>query len=295
MRDFDWNILSTLYKTKNITKASDLLYITQPTLTRRLQQIETELGAVLIIRTNKGVSFTPEGEYAARKADEIIKSINLIKTTISQSHGNLCGTLRLGAPNSFVHFVIPTLIEHFSSIYPNVKIDLHTDLSHELLKNLENQALDVSFIRGDCDTFLKKQLLSKDQIYIISKNPIILSSLPNLPQIVYIKENSIVKASKRWWQERFSTPPNIRFRVNTGEACIQLIKKNLGYGIFSDKRYYNCSDGLYSMPLEFLDGSKFCRNSWMVYDESSIQNPIISHFIQFVSDHFDKLCGESPT
>ena len=87
MRDFDWNILSTLYKTKNITKAAELLYITQPTLTRRLQQIEDELGAVLILLTNKGVTFTPEGEYAARKASEILNAINSIKSTISQSCG----------------------------------------------------------------------------------------------------------------------------------------------------------------------------------------------------------------
>ncbi len=294
MRDFDWSILSTLYKTKNITKAAEMLYITQPTLTRRLQQIETELGAVLILRTNKGVTFTPEGEYAALKAAEILDSIASIKSTISQSQGDLRGTLRLGSPNSFVHFVVPTIIEQFSLLYPNIQIDLHTDLSHELLKYLENKELDVSFVRGDFDTSLEKHLLSQDQIYIISKNPIVLSDLPNLPQIVYTKENSIVKASKRWWQERFDTPPNIRFRVHTGDACIQLVKKNLGYGIFSDGRYYNPADGLYAMPLEYLDGSKFSRDSWMVYDKSSMQNPIVSHFVEFVSKHFDELCGVNP-
>lgn len=294
MRDFDWSILSTLYKTKNITKAAEMLYITQPTLTRRLQQIETELGAVLILRTNKGVTFTPEGEYAALKAAEILESIASIKSTISQSQGDLRGTLRLGSPNSFVHFVVPTIIEQFSLLYPNIQIDLHTDLSHELLKYLENKELDVSFVRGEFDTSLEKHLLSKDQIYIISKNPIVLSDLPNLPQIVYTKENSIVKASKRWWQERFDTPPNIRFRVHTGDACIQLVKKNLGYGIFSDGRYYNPADGLHAMPLEYLDGSKFSRDSWMVYDKSSMQNPIVSHFVEFVSKHFDELCGVNP-
>lgn len=295
MRDFDWNILSTLYKTKNITKAAELLYITQPTLTRRLQQIEDELGAVLILRTNKGVTFTPEGEYAARKASEILNAINSIKSTISQSRGELNGTLRLGAPNSFVHFVIPNLIEQFSTLYPNIEINLHTDLSHELLKYVEKQELNVSFVRGEIDTSLEKKLLSRDQIYIISKQPVVLSELPSLPQIVYTKETSIVKASKRWWQERFSEPPKIRFRVHTGDACIQLVKKGLGYGIFSDGRYFNPEDGLYSLPLEYLDGSKFRRDSWMVYNKADLQNPIVAQFTQFVLEHFTELCGGSPT
>lgn len=289
MRDFDWRILATLYKTRNITKASELLFITQPSLTRRLQQAEQELGAVLVMRTNKGISFTPEGEFAAQKAVEILNMIDSVKLHITASRGELNGRLRLGAPNSFMNFVIPTLLEQFNSLYPNVQIDLHTDLSHELLRNLERGEMDASFIRGNHDTFLKKQLVSTDQIYIFSSTPIQPSDLPKLPQITYTKEKSVVNASKRWWQERFDEPPYIRLRVHTADVCLQLVKKGLGYAFFSDKRYYNPEDHLYIYPLTYLDGTCFRRNSWLAYNEDDLGNPILSHFIDFVTEHFDQL------
>lgn len=284
MRDFDWKILSTLYRTKNITKTADLLFITQPTLTRRLQQIEAELGTTLILRTNKGVSFTPEGTLAALKSAEILAAIEDIKSSLSKTSDGLTGTLRLGAPNSYVHFVIPRLMEIFSHRYPNVQIEIHTNLSHELLHDLEAKELDVSFVRGDITTALEKRLLSKDQIYIISKRPLHIHDLPQIPQIAYTKETSIIKATERWWNERFTEPPRIHFRVHSGDACLQMVKHDLGYGIFSDSHYYTPQDNLIAIPLEYLDGSKFIRKSWVVYDKNDLHNPLLSHFLDFVDE-----------
>lgn len=282
MRDFDWKILSTLYRTKNITKTAELLFITQPTLTRRLQQIEAELGVVLILRTNKGVSFTPEGKLVALKSAEILSTIEDIKAIIAKTNNGFTGTLRLGAPNSYVHFVLPQLMEAFARQYPDIHVEIHTNLSHELLKDLEAKELDVSFIRGDITTALEKRLLSNDQICIISKRPLDLQELPKTPQIAYTKENSIIKATNRWWRERFKEPPLINFRVHTGDACLQMVKHDLGYGIFSDSHYYNPQDGLHAFPLEFMDGSRFCRKSWIVYDRDELHNPLLTLFLEFV-------------
>ena len=291
MRDFDWEILATLYKTKNITKAAEMLFITQPTLTRRLQQIETELDAVLVMRNNKGITFTPEGVFVSEKAVEILKMIDDIKDRLSGDKYDLIGKLRLGAPNSFMNFVIPTLIAEFASQYPAVQIDLHTNLSHELLRDLEAGDLDVCFVRGDHDSWLTRELLSQDQIYLFSKDPIRLNDLPDLPQIAYTKERSIVNASKRWWQEHFEKPPLIRYRVHTGDACLQLVKKGLGYGIFSDGRYFNPDDHLHAYALTMNDGTSFRRNSWLYYNEEFMANPVLSTFVDFVTEEFDRLFG----
>ena len=289
MRDFDWEILATLYKTNNITKAAELLFITQPTLTRRLQQIESELDAPLVLRSNKGIAFTSDGEYVSSKAVEILDTISEIRTHLSGRNQNLSGKLRLGAPNSFMNFIIPTLMAEFSARYPAVQIDLHANLSHRLLQDLERGDLDLCFVRGDHDSYLTKKLLSKDQIYLFSKTPVRLEDLPDLPQVSYTKERSIVNASRRWWQERFEKPPFIRYRVHTGDACLQLVKKGLGYGIFSDGRYFNPEDGLYAYALTYRDGSIFSRNSWIYYNEEQQDQPVISAFTEFVVEEFDHL------
>ena len=57
----DYEFLITLYRSKNITQAAQTLFLSQPALTKRLQQIEQELGVLIVNRNVKGVQFTPEG------------------------------------------------------------------------------------------------------------------------------------------------------------------------------------------------------------------------------------------
>ena len=63
MKDTDWEILYRLYETPNMTKVADMLYISQPSLTKRVKSMEKDFGVKIINRTSKGVKFTPEGEY----------------------------------------------------------------------------------------------------------------------------------------------------------------------------------------------------------------------------------------
>lgn len=69
MKDSDWLILSELYKNPNMTKVADLLHITQPSMTKRLQHIEEEFDVTIVNRTSRGLIFTPEGEYLGHQAD----------------------------------------------------------------------------------------------------------------------------------------------------------------------------------------------------------------------------------
>ena len=69
MKDSDWLILSELYKNPNMTKVADLLYTTQPSMTKRLQHMEQEFGIRIVDRTPKGLVITKEGAYLGRQAE----------------------------------------------------------------------------------------------------------------------------------------------------------------------------------------------------------------------------------
>lgn len=296
MRDLDWEILSVLYETRNITKTAERLFMTQPTLTRRLQIIEEELDAVLITRSNKGVQFTEEGSYAALRARDILQTIANVRETIAMGSGTLSGTIRLGAPKSYMHFVIPHLLEKFSGEFPSVRFEIITDLSHELLHSLEAAQLDVSFVRGQIHTTLHKELLSEDQLYIVNRDPFSMEELAAMPRIDYAKESTIVEATERWWNERFSSRPNKRFDVYSGEACLQMVKSGLGYGIFSDSHYIDPADGLYAVPMVFKDGSRFLRPSWIVCDEKSLsRSRLLTAFVDFIHDYKDTFWPKEAT
>ena len=60
MKDSDWEILYELYRNPNMTKVANLLYMTQPSLTKRLQHMESEFQVTIVNRTPKGLEFTEE-------------------------------------------------------------------------------------------------------------------------------------------------------------------------------------------------------------------------------------------
>ena len=82
MKDTDWEILYRLYETPNMTKVADMLYISQPSLTKRVKNMEKEFGVKIINRTSKGVKFTSEGEYLAKKAKEYMEFIKNVKEDV---------------------------------------------------------------------------------------------------------------------------------------------------------------------------------------------------------------------
>jgi DNA-binding transcriptional LysR family regulator len=285
MRDQDWVIISKLHKERNITKTADLVFMTQPTLTKRIQQIENELDMALVTRSTKGVVFTPEGEYIARKAEEIIRLFDEVKHHLSVTSGGKRGFLKLGVPNSYCRLVLPHLIKEYNKLYSDVRFDISTSLSHEVLRMVENYDVNVGFVRGEFSTGLEQILVSIDQVHVVSKDPISLQELPRLPQIDFPKEPTITEETEKWWNEYYNDPPEILMRVNHADTCRAMIIEGLGYGIFPDVGYTNNTDKLVTMPLTHKDGSKFVRKTRLVYHKEELENPLVRNFIGFIRNH----------
>ena len=88
MKDFDWELLHELYKNPNLTKVANVLYITQPTLTKRLQHIEAEFDVTIVERTPKGLEFTPEGKYLAEQAEVYLRFLKQTRSHLEQMREN---------------------------------------------------------------------------------------------------------------------------------------------------------------------------------------------------------------
>ena len=283
MRDFDWQIIVTLHHTLSITKTAQLLFMSQPALTKRIKSIEDELGVVLLIRTRLGSVFTPEGEKIAKKAEKVMAAILEIKDEASSMSAGQRGSLRLGFPYSFVRHVLPDILKQYTAKYPNISIEIFTMPSQELIKCVEDGAIDVCFARYNAeDSTLDRRLFSEDQACVVCNQPFTLDDLVDMPCIEFTKNPGSDSAIKRWWSERFDTPQNVRFSVTTSDACVSMIQHGLGYGYVLDSRYISQEYGLWSIPLEYKDGSKLTRKTWIFYRKGSLKIPTIGNFVSMV-------------
>ena len=82
---------------QNITKASQILHVTQPTLSRQLQQLEEELGVKLFDRTNHNTVLTEEGVIFRRRAQDIVSMAQKAQEELHQDEVELSGTIAVGS------------------------------------------------------------------------------------------------------------------------------------------------------------------------------------------------------
>ncbi|WP_333593398.1 LysR family transcriptional regulator, partial [Anaerospora hongkongensis] len=234
METQDWLILKVLFHTKNITKAAQTLFLSQPAITHRLRHMEEEFGVTIVQRASKGIHFTPQGEYLAKAADAMLVQFRQLKDDLLNMEDAVTGTLRLGSAHVFTKHRLPGLLKVFKNNYPNVEFKVTTTRSKDIFSLLYKQDIQVGFIRGASGWNGEKHLLFEEAICIASKEPFDIMDLPQLPRIDYQTDPTIQALIDNWWRETYPVPPLISMNVDRVDICKEMILNGLGYAFLPD-------------------------------------------------------------
>ncbi|MDR7317247.1 LysR family transcriptional regulator [Brevibacillus nitrificans] len=277
----DWHILQTLFREQNITKTAEALYISQPALTKRLRQIEKEFGVQIVQRGSRGVQFTPQGEYLAKCADEMLLRLRNIKENVLNMGNEVNGTLRLGVSNYFARYKLPMILKKFKEAYPNIDYKVITGWSKDVYKSVYNQDVHVGFVRGNYNWTDKKLLLFEEAVCVVSREPIQIEDLPTLPRIDYETDPMLRALVDGWWTENFSQPPLIGMEVDKADTCSEMVASGLGYAILP-RVVLSGKDDLYMIGLTTAAGDPIKRKTWMFYTEDSLDLQMVKAFVHFM-------------
>lgn len=281
MDDRDWLILHTLYKEKSITKTGQALFIAQPTLTKRLKQIEAEFDVQIVTRGVKGVQFTPEGEYIAKRAEDLLFTFREIKEVVDNYHHEVAGTLRIGVSNFISKYKLPLWLKVFKDQYPNVDFEITTGYSRNISQIAYTNDIHVGIIRGDYNWPGEKILLFEEEICIASVDKINIDDLPSLPRINYQTDLLYKHMVDNWWSERFNVPPTITTNVDKGDTCKAMVISGLGYAILPSL-FFNESDQAHILPLRTLEGEALTQKTWLIFHEDVEKLNMVKKFIEFM-------------
>ena len=148
MNEQDYRLLLDLYKTKNITRVAHLHYLSQPAMTKRIRRIEEELGSELILRSQKGITFTPAGELAVDYCRKFLELSGQMRNGIHQASGTVSGSLTIGCSLNFSRYRLPTALKKYQELYPQVDIVISTGHSDFLYQQLLDNRVSVAIVRG---------------------------------------------------------------------------------------------------------------------------------------------------
>lgn len=286
MDTFDWRLLKVLHETHNITKASQSLYLSQPTLTKRLQQIESEFETELFVRHSRGITFTPKGLLLVEKATQILNEYEELKDRLNSfTNSDVTGTLRIAANAPFARGELPFLVSRFHELYPNVQFDIHTYYSERNYYKLCNGELPLGFIRENYSWPHHKLLIKEEKIYIISRDPFHLEDLKNMNEIHSRFSLRLFAQLEQWWSSHFDIPLQSFITVEDSSIAVEYVKRGLGFTILPDIVIYNRKNEFYRLPLIDAQNQYITRQTWLYYRDKSLENPVVQLFISFMEQY----------
>ena len=124
-------------------RAAELCAVTQPALSMQIQELEKEIGIVLIERTRAGAKLTPEGKEIARRVASILASVRDLADYARHSAGVLTGRLQLGVIPTVAPYVLPKLLPTLRAEHPDLDLHLRETQTHYLIEDLVAGRLDA--------------------------------------------------------------------------------------------------------------------------------------------------------
>lgn len=233
-----YRIFYTVANCKNITKASEQLNISQPAVTKHIKNLEEQLGAPLFIRTKKGVVLNEYGEKIFLNVKNALILLDESEKQISEYKSMNKGTIKIGISTSLTRKYLIKHIEKFHKIYPNIIINISTDPTKDLIKQLKNGIIDLIICKfpnfDDLElNYTKlgetKYIFIADENYKeLSNRKVNISELVNYPILLQkYPSNSRMSVEKYFKQNNIKIEP----RMNIGSSNLLVDFTNIGYGI----------------------------------------------------------------
>lgn len=146
--------------------ASEHCFVTQPSLSMQIKNLEEELGVILLDRSKKPVIATEAGVVVINNAKEAIRAYNYIKESVNELKGEVSGTLRLGVIPTIAPYLLHRFIPDFIKRYPKVELQIREMMTRDIVVALNKDALDVAIIAGGtCNERVAEQELFNDPFY----------------------------------------------------------------------------------------------------------------------------------
>jgi DNA-binding transcriptional LysR family regulator len=155
-------ILKALASEKSFTRAADMLFVSQPSLSKQIKALENRLNISLINRKNNSISLTEGGklflDYAERilaLCEESCRALNDLKT------GDR-GNLTVGASQTIGTYLLPRVLALFAQNYPQINIKVQVDSTRIIAKNIMDKEIDIAVVGGNIPEELQKNLEIED-------------------------------------------------------------------------------------------------------------------------------------
>jgi DNA-binding transcriptional LysR family regulator len=168
-------ILKAIASEKSFSRAAEILFISQPALSKQIKSLENRLGIILLNRENNTISLTEAGKVFLQYTERILALCEESCRALNDIKSGDRGNLTVGASQTIGTYLMPRVLTLFAQNYPQINIQVQVNSTRIIAKNVVNGEVDIAVVGGDVPEELKKNLaiekfVDDELILIISKS-----------------------------------------------------------------------------------------------------------------------------
>ncbi len=287
-------------KLKSFSKAAEKLYLTQPTVTNHIQNLENELGTLLLNRTERKITPTKAGNILYKYAIDILNIRDMACFNLGVYRGKIEGHLEISTSSIPKLYILPQLIKSFSEKFPNVTFSINNKDSKEVVKNILDGITDFGIIGAK---YYSKHLeyveLIDDNIVLITPNnkkypwennqeinpKILLNERIILRELGSGTRHIVEKALKE--NDYSLNNLNIVACVEDNETIKKFTELGIGISFISEKAIEKeITNG--ALKKFRLKGINLTRKFYLIYHKNRQLSPLNLTFKEFILNYINK-------
>lgn len=238
-----YRIFYYVAKYKSFTQAANILLNNQPNITRSMNNLENQLGCRLFIRSNRGVTLTPEGERLFYHVSIAYKQLQLAESELGRGKGLQSGIITIGASETALHELLLSKLTEFHTLFPRVHIRITNFSTPQAIYALKKGLVDCAVVTSPTDAEIpfretplkefREILVGGSQYSFLSESPRHLSELKDYPLVCLGKATKTYEFYQQFYQSIGLTfLPDVE--AATADQLLPLIRSNLGIGFISE-------------------------------------------------------------
>lgn len=226
---------------KKMSEAAKRLYVSQPTVSQTIADLESEYGVTLFERFPKELKITPAGQSFLASAQEIIATYNNLEQNMKNIHA--MRQLRIGATLTIGNTILASLVKNLVEMHPDIDVTVYVDNTHVIEHRLIHNELDIALVEG---VIVREEIITEPVI----EDSLCLFCSPDHP---FAKKKSISTEELRGADfimreqgsgtralfENIMRTNHISYRAkwecNSGAAIIDAVRNNMGLGVLSHR------------------------------------------------------------
>ena len=264
-------IFKVVAQSGSISKASKKLCVTQPSITKSIKKLETQLNMILFVRDKKGITLTDNGKMLYRHILDSINTLDSVELIAKNININDIGKLKIGAGDSVTKNILKKTIVEFKKLHPGITIEISNLSSEELYNDLRYGRVDLIFINSTViineNKYKSFKLIDIEDCFFTI--PSIYEKTKNITNIKSILSQSLIVQNEKYDTRTFLNTiclkNNIQLKptieLDRHGLMVEFVKEGLGIG-FATKQYiqpYLDSGELKELNIDFKIQKRYIK------------------------------------